>query len=228
MGKLGRFLVVVILAMIVIAVFVGLSSEPKLLTEYRYYGIIAGIWIIVIIGFFVWFIVLSQLPSLKVKYGGGMRQGREDIGDYPYHVGGGIFGFVITATNTGARKLSLEPKMILRDRKTGERLYESPLMPRLPIPEEWMEQNKVGEFFGKSPPYCPALLVLDLEETKQVRLMFLVEKYIVDRIGVDEHDTIRVFDADCSLNFVDNGLGIIFECVDKGRNKFECRRLRSH
>ena len=59
-------------------------------------------------------------------------------------------------------------------------------------------------------------------------MKFLVEKYIVDKIGVDEHNTIRVFNADYSLKFVDKGLGVIFECVDKGRNNFECRHLRSH
>jgi hypothetical protein len=228
MGRLGRTLVVVILAMIVIAVFVGVSSEPKLLTEYRNYGIVSGIWFTLIIGLFVWLSVLTGLPRLKVEFHGGNRLGREDAGDHPYHQGGAIFGFVAIASNTGGKKLSLEPKMVLREKKTGKKLYESPLMPRLPIPEARAEQNKVGEFVGKSPPYCPDLLVLEVEETKKVRLMFLVEMDLVDRIGVDEHDTIRVFNADYSLKFVDKGLGIIFECVDKGRNKFECRWLRSN
>lgn len=228
MGKLGRILVIVILVMVGIVVFVAISSEPKLLTECPYYSAIAGFWILGIIGLYLWSGIISESPRLKVTFGGGNRLGREDVGDHPYHIGGAIFGFVATVSNTGGKKLSLEPKMVLREKKTGKKLYESPLMPRLPIPEARAEQDKVGEFVGKSPPYCTELLVLEIEETKKVRLMFLVEKDMVDRIGVDEHDTIRVFNADYSLKFVDKGLGVMFECVDKGRNNFKCRRLSSH
>lgn len=228
MNRLGRILVVVILAMIAIVVFVQVSSMPKPLTEYRNYGFILGVWYVALFALFVWLIALLGSPRLKVEFHGGSRPGRTDIGDYQYHVDGAISIFVVTITNMGGMNLNLEPKVILRDKKTGELLWKSPLMPRLPIPEALMEKNKVGEFFGKSPQYCPPLLALKTNSPTQVwRMCFLVEKSIVDRIGVDEHDTIKVFNADYSLEFLDKGLGFTFECVDKG-NKFECKRSRLH
>ena len=88
MGKLGRTLIVALLAMIGIAVFVFISSEPKLLTECPYYSVIAGIWILGIIGLYLWSGSLSELPRLKLTFGGGSRPGREDVGDNSYHIGG--------------------------------------------------------------------------------------------------------------------------------------------
>ncbi|MFC1956366.1 hypothetical protein ACFLWZ_07645 [Chloroflexota bacterium] len=139
-----------------------------------------------IIGVYLWLGILSESPRLKVTFGGGSRPGHADIGDDSYHVGGAIFEFVATVSNTG------------------------------------------GKYVGKIPEYCPGLLVLDPEDTKKHSLLFFVKKDFVDRIGVDEYDTIRVFSAEHNLKFVDRGLGIEFECVDKGRNKFECKRSRIH
>lgn len=117
--------------------------------------------------------------------------------------------------------------MILADRKTKEKLFETALLPCLPIPEERAEQLKVGKYIGKSPPYCPDLLVLEKDETKSVRAAFLVDKYMVEKIGVNENGTVRVFNAEYSLKFVDKGLGITFVCADKGHNNFKCRRSSS-
>jgi len=227
MGKLGRTLVTTFLAMVGLAVFVAIS-QPSMLTKSPYYLPIASIWILGIIALYLSLGILSESARLKVTFGGGSRPGREETGDSPYHDGGAIFLFVAIVSNTGGKKLSLEPKMILRDKGNQEKIFESSLEPRLPLPEARAEKNKVGEFVGKSPPYCPELLVLKPEDTKKHRLMFFVDKDFVDRIGVDEHDTVRVYSAEHNLKFVDRGLGIAFECVDKGRNKFECKRSRFH
>ena len=223
MGKLGRALVIICIAMTGIALIVGIS-KPTMFTDWPYYPYIAGIWVTITIGLWIYLGVLSESPRLKVTFGGGSRLGREDVGDYPLHVGGLIFSVVITATNTGARKLSLEPKMILREGRTGKKLYEMNLMPDCPLPAKKADKLAVGHYYaGERPPHCPALLELIPDETKRVHLEFIVEKDAVDRIGFT-----RVSQADYSLKFADNGLGIIFECVDKGRGIFECRRLRSH
>ncbi|MDP2919516.1 MAG: hypothetical protein Q8O43_04780 [Dehalococcoidia bacterium] len=226
MGKLGRTLVTTFVAMVVITAFVVIS-QPSILPKNPYYGIISGIWILGIIGVYLWLGILSESPRIKVTFGGGNRPGKEGVDD-PYHVGGAIFGFVAIISNTGGKKLNLEPKMILRDKKNQRKIFESSLMPRLPVPETRVLESKVGEHVGKSPEYCPDLLVLEPDETKKHRLMFFVEKEFIDVIGVDEHDTVKVYSAEYNLKFVDKGLGIAFECVDKGRNKFESKRSRLH
>lgn len=168
--------------------------------------------------------------SQKVVFGGGARPGRADVGDHPYHVGGTIFEFVATVSNTGGKgkKLSLEPKMVLRDKRNQRRLFEVSLSPEPSVLRARAIENEVGKYVGKIPDYCPEFLVLEPGDTKKYSLMFFVEKDYVDRIGVDEHGTIRVYSAECNLKFVDRGLGIEFECVDKGHNRFECRRSRFH
>ena len=229
MGKLGRTLVTTFLVMVGIAVFVVIS-QPSILTKCSYYGFIAGFWILGIIGLYLWLGILSESARLKVTFNGGGRPGRADIGDDSYHVGGAIFEFVAIVINTGGKgkKLSLEPKMVLRDKRNQKKLFEASLSPEPSRPRAWAMKNKVGKYVGKIPEYCPDLLVLDPEDTKKYSLMFFVEEYFVDRIGVDEHDTIRVYSAEHDLKFVDRGLGIAFDCVEKSSNKFECKRSRFH
>ncbi len=145
------------------------------------------------------------------------------MGDHPLHVGGIIFGVVITATNTGAKKLSLEPKMILREVKTGTKLYEMRQMEVCPLPAIKADKLLVGhEYVGERPPHCPPILELEIDKTVRFHLEFLVEKDWVDRIGFT-----KVAQADYSLKFVDTVHGI-FEFVDKGRGVFKYSHLRSH
>lgn len=229
MGKLGRALITTILAMVGIVVFVVIS-QPSIIANSPYYKITASIWILGIIGVYLWLGILSESPCIKVTFGGGGRPGRAEIGDDSYHVGGAIFEFVAIVSNTGGKgkKLSLEPKMVLRDKKNQKILYEVSMSPEPSIPRSRAIENKVGKYIGRIPEYCPELLVLDPGETTKHSLMFFVEKDFVDRIGVDEYTTVRVFSAKHNLKFVDRGLGITFECADKGHGKFECKRSRFH
>jgi len=231
MNKLARALVIAIPTMIAGVVFLQVSSVLKILTEYHIYGVFLGAWYVAVLGLFIWLVVLLSLPRLSVTFGGGIgRPGREEVGDHPLHQGGMILGLIATICNTGGKKLTLETNMVLRDRKTGQKLCVVPLMPHVPIPEERIEQSITGKFVGTQ-PYCPELLELDTGETKKYRFYFFVGKYIVEKIGIDKIGknipVPKVSTARKDLMFIDRGLGTAFECADKEQgNEYECKRSR--
>ncbi|MFC2056224.1 hypothetical protein ACFLTO_01490 [Chloroflexota bacterium] len=235
MGIKGVILVVVWGFVAVVAVY-----------SWYWFGIDLGalgltaVWVVPI-GFFIILGVWVNSARLSVTFGGGARSGREDIGespyniggalfvgDSPYNVGGAIFEYVFTIRNTGGKKLTLEPKLVLRDRKTNEKLCEADMMADFPLPKQRAIQDRVGEPNWKIPVYCPNLIPLKPEDTEKYSVAFHIDKFMVDLVGVDEKDTIRVFNAEGNLKFIDRGRKIAFECTGNVKEEARCIKSRIH
>lgn len=227
MSRLGRILVVVIPAMVVIAVFVQVSGVLKP------YVIVFGIWCAAIIVLFVCLLVHLSFPHIKVVFGGGVGGwASTEFGDLPIHDGGYIYGLIVTISNTGGGKLNLETKMVLRDWKTGQSLYATELMPNEPRSRQISDAITGAKHLGFQ-PYCPQLLELESGDTRKYSLYFFIDKFIVEKLG---GDTIgnnipipKVANARNDLIFIDRGLNIKFDCQNTGRrNEYKCKRSRLH
>lgn len=221
MSKLSRILVIIILLSIATVIFVQTSSVPN-------YPIYLGILIVLVLGLFIWLQILLTLPRLKLTFGGGVgRPGRKEVGDHQIHWGGAIFGVIVMINNIGGEPLTLETYMALRDKKSGQRLYKVPLMPNPPLPEQQSAESSTVQLLGL-PKYCPKLIELDRGKTEEYRLYFFVDALIVDKIGIDEHGTVRAWNAERDIIFVDRGLGYVFTFKNGKANEYECKRSRLH
>ncbi|MBI2830976.1 MAG: hypothetical protein HYX79_01810 [Chloroflexi bacterium] len=216
MGKLGRILVIACLVVTAIAIFVGFSISLN------GFGL-AAVWVIPI-GFWIWLGVLSESARMKIIWHYSSRSlGRKEIGDLPNHVGGMFFEFRITARNIGGQSLSLEPRMILHEVKTGRIISEVHMMENCPLSSSIVDKrlSAVPEF-GQRPPHCPSPLSLKPNETAKFHLEFVVDKFSAQNIGLS-----RVAQAYYSLKFVDIVHGaFVFENNRSGVIKY--KHLRPH
>ena len=229
MGKLGHTLVISCFAVTIIAVYIGFS------TRLNSFGLTA-VWVITI-GSWVVLGIVSEIPRLNVVFGGGSGGwAKIEFGDATIHDGGYRYGMIATISNIGGRKLTLETKAILRDRKTGKNLCHISLMPDVPLSEQkWAEKSESSKFVATQ-PLCPQLLELKPYDTTIHKLYFFVDKIIVERLGSDaianntQIQAPKVATAEWDLLFIDRGLGIMFDCTLKGQsgNEYKCRRLRLH
>ena len=222
MGIRGRLLVVVwgVTAFVAVYLWYQVGIELGALG-------MAAVWAIPI-GYFVALGVWINSAQLSITFGGAGRLGRNDIGDSPYNVDGAIFEYVFTISNVGGKKLTLEPKLILRDRKTDNKLCEVEMMADFPLPKQQAIRNGIGKPNWGIASYCPNLISLKPEDTMKYSIAFCLEKHFVDLIGVDENNTIKVFNAKENLEFIDRARGIVFECCGKHMRMARCIKSRFH
>jgi len=229
MGKLGHILVKTCVAVTILAVYIGFSSHLNAIC-------LTLVWVVPI-GFWVFLGILASTPRLSIVFGGGAGSwARVKFGDAPIHDGGYIYGMKVTISNIGGRKLNLETKALLRDRKTHQNLLSVDLMPDIPLShQKFSEQSKSGKFVGTD-PLCPQVLEIETKDTKSHSLYFFIDKLLVERLGSDtianntNIQAPKVGTADWDLLFIDRGLGIVFDCSLKGQrgNYYKCRRSRLH
>ena len=216
MGKLGHILIIACLVVTVIAVYVGFSIRLN------GFGLTA-VWVVPI-GFWIWLGVLSESARMKIIWHySSISLGEKEIGDLPNHVGGMFFEFRITARNIGGQSLSLEPKMILHEVKTGKKLAEVHMMDSCPASSVIAHKAMSSvPGLGQRPPHCPSPLSLKPNETAKVHLEFFVDKFSAKKIGLS-----KLVQAYCSLKYVDTVHGaFVFENNRSGVIKY--KHLRPH
>jgi len=223
MSRIPKTLVIVIPIMIITAVFVQKSAEPKIITNHHNYEVFLGLWWVIILGLFIWLIVILSFPRIKVTFGGGVAYfASSESRDSPIDKGGYICGMIITMVNKGGRKLNLEPKLVLRDWGTGQSLCSTDLMPEEPLSRQISDAISGKKHLGLQ-PYCPKFIKLDSGETGKYSLYFFISKAIVDQLG-----RAKIHNTRNDLVFMERGLNIKFDCQNTGRGEYKCKLLRLH